>query len=307
MDGGAGGRAGVGPLVEGLRERKKRLMRQLISDTATGMFLEHGFDEVKVTEIAAAVGVSEKTVYNYFPTKESLLLDREESMAQSIRAALGPGAAERSPVDGALEILTAELSALRGFWDAAHGDGFNGMHLVVRFTELIDSTPSLRAAQRDMMDRLVVVAAEAMAERAGVSPDDPEPMIAAHAILGLWRIQFAGLRRYAESGATPDEVMARVDDEVRRAARLIDSGLWAFTESVSGNASRDQLRVAAESAQRAAKQVATAVRQAREAWRQAQHEHKHHDRQATMEIHRQRQQAKREWFEQRKRRGPGTR
>ena len=76
---------------EGLRERKKRLMRQLISDTATAMFLERGFDEVRVAEVAAACGVSEKTVYNYFPTKESLLLDREEGMAADIRRALGPG------------------------------------------------------------------------------------------------------------------------------------------------------------------------------------------------------------------------
>ena len=40
--------------AEGLRERKKRLMRQLISDTATSMFLERGFEEVRVAEVAAA-------------------------------------------------------------------------------------------------------------------------------------------------------------------------------------------------------------------------------------------------------------
>ena len=46
----------------GLRERKKRLMRQQLSDTATRMFMERGFDGVRVTEIAEACGVSEKTV-----------------------------------------------------------------------------------------------------------------------------------------------------------------------------------------------------------------------------------------------------
>ena len=44
--------------AEGLRERKKRLMRQQLSDTATAMFLERGFDAVRVTEVAAACGVS---------------------------------------------------------------------------------------------------------------------------------------------------------------------------------------------------------------------------------------------------------
>ena len=51
--------------AEGLRERKKRLMREQLSDTATRMFLERGFDAVRVTEIAEACGVSEKTVFNY--------------------------------------------------------------------------------------------------------------------------------------------------------------------------------------------------------------------------------------------------
>jgi AcrR family transcriptional regulator len=46
------------PETEGLRERKKRLMRQQLSDTATRMFLERGFDGVRVTEIAEACGVS---------------------------------------------------------------------------------------------------------------------------------------------------------------------------------------------------------------------------------------------------------
>ena len=80
--------------LEGLRERKKRQMRKLISDTATAMFLERGFDEVRVTEVAAQCGVSEKTVYNYFPTKESLLLDREEDSAVAIRV-LRSGQAHR--------------------------------------------------------------------------------------------------------------------------------------------------------------------------------------------------------------------
>ena len=62
----------------GLRERKKRLMRQQLSDTATRMFVERGFDAVRVAEVAEACGVSEKTVFNYFPTKESLVLDRRD-------------------------------------------------------------------------------------------------------------------------------------------------------------------------------------------------------------------------------------
>src|SRR6195256_5661818 len=78
--------------AEGLRERKKRLMRQQLSDTATRMFLERGFDHVRVAEVAEACGVSEKTVFNYFPTKESLVLDRLESTVAALRSGLAePG------------------------------------------------------------------------------------------------------------------------------------------------------------------------------------------------------------------------
>src|SRR6202044_1891396 len=80
------------PEAGGLRERKKRLMRQQLSDTATRMFLERGFDAVRVTEIAEACGVAEKTVFNYFPAKEALILDRLETTMASLKAALAdPG------------------------------------------------------------------------------------------------------------------------------------------------------------------------------------------------------------------------
>lgn len=60
----------------GLRERKKQATRQLISNVATGLFVERGFEEVTVAEIAEAAGVSKMTVFNYFPRKEDLFLDR---------------------------------------------------------------------------------------------------------------------------------------------------------------------------------------------------------------------------------------
>jgi AcrR family transcriptional regulator len=256
-------------IIEGLRERKKRLTRQLITDTATAMFLEHGFDEVKVADIAVAAGVSEKTVYNYFPSKESLLLDREEEMAQAIRAALGPGATTSSPIDGALEVLNRDLDEMRHWW---HRDrtGPDGLLLFRRFMDLFESTASLRAAQREMMEHLVRVAAEAMAERAHVSPEDPEPQIAAHAILGLWTVQWMAIRRHADSGLSSDDVLDQAAADVRRAARLIDSGLWAFGAMVQGRGDREQLTAAADAAQGAARQVAAALRQARTVWRQIQ-------------------------------------
>lgn len=70
-----------------LRERRKRLTRQQPSDTATEMFMQRGFDAVRVVEVAEACGVSERTVCNYFPSKEALLLDRWDTTMASLRTA----------------------------------------------------------------------------------------------------------------------------------------------------------------------------------------------------------------------------
>src|SRR6202161_1696102 len=97
---------------EGLRERKKRLMRQQLSDTATAMFLDRGFDGVRVAEVAAACGVSEKTVFNYFPVKEALVMDRLEGTLSALSAGLADP--EVTPVQAALRVLGQDLGAMTG-------------------------------------------------------------------------------------------------------------------------------------------------------------------------------------------------
>src|SRR4051812_49017424 len=74
---------------EGLRERKKRQTREAIAAAAMELFQARGFDAVTVAEVAAAADVSEKTVFNYFPTKEELVFshgeDELEERAEAIR------------------------------------------------------------------------------------------------------------------------------------------------------------------------------------------------------------------------------
>src|SRR5487761_1788226 len=72
----------------GRRERHKRATRQMLIDTATEMFLERGFDAVTVAEIAEVCDVSPTTVFNYFPTKESLVLGLPDDLLAALRAAL---------------------------------------------------------------------------------------------------------------------------------------------------------------------------------------------------------------------------
>jgi AcrR family transcriptional regulator len=216
--------AGATPADEGLRERKKRLMRQQLSDTATEMFMERGFDAVRVSEIAEACGVSEKTVFNYFPTKESLVLDRWESTAESLRSGLAD--VGTSPVEAVQRILAANLEDLLSWLDDQEDQALarSAMH---RFVELARATPALRAHQRDALDRVVAVVAEVVAERGGLTPDAPEPQIAATALVGLWNVQDRAVKRHLD-GRGLNEVREGVTAEVRRAARIVEEGLGSL-------------------------------------------------------------------------------
>src|ERR1700693_3533899 len=64
----------------GLRELKKARTRQLIADTAARLFAERGYEKVAVTDVAREAEVAEQTVYNYFPSKEQLVIDRDQEV-----------------------------------------------------------------------------------------------------------------------------------------------------------------------------------------------------------------------------------
>ena len=211
--------------MEGLRERKKRRMRQLLSDTATRMFVDRGFEAVRVAEIAAACEVSEKTVFNYFPSKEALLLDRLDGIVDSVRAAL----ADRSlaPVPAVLAVLADELHGMISMLDQAE-DPAALIERYRRVGALIQSTPALRAYQSSLMDQVTAVAAGILAERAGLEPQAPEPQIAATALLGLWAVQYRALGHYLDEARTPAQINEAVAADVRRAAALIEGGLGSL-------------------------------------------------------------------------------
>src|SRR6202050_3604646 len=64
----------------GLRDLKKARTRRLIADTAARLFSERGYERVAVSDVARAAEVAEQTVYNYFPTKEQLVTDRDQQI-----------------------------------------------------------------------------------------------------------------------------------------------------------------------------------------------------------------------------------
>ncbi|MBX5456475.1 MAG: TetR family transcriptional regulator [Thermogemmatispora sp.] len=58
----------------GLRERKKRLLQEAIEQAALKLFLQRGYEQTSIQDIAETVMISPRTFFRYFPSKEEVLL-----------------------------------------------------------------------------------------------------------------------------------------------------------------------------------------------------------------------------------------
>src|SRR5581483_575710 len=94
----------------GLRLRKRLATRRAISQVADRLFLERGFENVTVDEIAAAAHVGRMTVFNYFPRKEDMFFDRDEEGREAVREALRQRNPRVSPIE-TLRLLAHRLIA----------------------------------------------------------------------------------------------------------------------------------------------------------------------------------------------------
>ncbi|HWE10156.1 MAG TPA: TetR family transcriptional regulator [Solirubrobacteraceae bacterium] len=244
---------------EGLRDRKRRLTRQLISDAATTLFATRGFDNVKVSEVADRVGVSEKTVYNYFPTKEAMVLDNADEGVERMAAALR----ERRPGESLTEAVVRAIKDDTGQYYEAPDEL---VAFLPAFQDMLDRTPALRAAWLELHDRLAAVARDELAALAQVDPNAPEPMIAGRALAGLTEVSFESQIRHIREGLRGDELRRAVNDDLDRAARLLETGLWSFNLLAAGATAKQQALQAAQAAEEARVQVLKALRQARAAW-----------------------------------------
>src|SRR5256885_17135566 len=116
----------------GLREFKKQRTRQAIADTAMRLFVERGFDHVTVHEVAEAAGVSEKTVFNYFPTKEDLFYDEVPAREAALVAAVR----ERKAGESILDALRRQNVGNCGRMSSPR---------FAAFARIIEESPALRA------------------------------------------------------------------------------------------------------------------------------------------------------------------
>lgn len=87
---------------EGLRARKRRETRARIVETGLALFVEHGYEATTLDAIAAAAGISRRTFFYYFKSKEDVLLARVGSgFPQALRTALLEQSSDQSPLAAA--------------------------------------------------------------------------------------------------------------------------------------------------------------------------------------------------------------
>ncbi|MFD7908380.1 TetR family transcriptional regulator [Kitasatospora sp. NPDC057904] len=200
----------------GLRERKKERTRETIAATAIRLFLDKGFDQVSITEIAEAADVSRRTLFAYFPTKEDLVLqrfaDHESEAARIVRA--------RPDGQPPLEALrTARLDAL------ARRDPNTGLcddPEVMAFLRLIAGTESLASRLIRYSER----GAEALC--AALQEADVDPVTArlvAAQVIVVQRELAIMHQEHLAAGTSADDHYPAAVHATERAFDLLSNGL----------------------------------------------------------------------------------
>jgi AcrR family transcriptional regulator len=227
--------AGEQPVVEGLRDRKKRRLRQRISDVATALFLAEGFDTVSVARIAAICDVSEQTVFNYFPTKESMFFDRIESSTDAMAAAI------RSQTDASLgQIVLGVLFADASLERPRGVEHADALRLFRRFCEVAQGSLTLRAAPYLEMERFTDAVGRALAQRVGKEPDDPDVILTAIVIAGLSHVRTQATYRRVQTMSSMAAVHRAVQADVMQAVRIATPALEAFARATETSAAADE-------------------------------------------------------------------
>jgi AcrR family transcriptional regulator len=203
----------------GLRERKKFATRHRLQREALRLAIEYGSDQVKVDDIAAAADVSPRTFFNYFHSKEHVLLGdgppRPSPEARRLFVAGGPTG----------ELMEDAIRYLTAFLDEAPEDFHASVALFHQRKRLLEREPALGPSLTATFAAMEARLAQAVAERLGEDPESLRPQ--AVAMLGQSALRFAFRRIAATSEPSAEGLRAQLGETVAalRAAFTAESEL----------------------------------------------------------------------------------
>lgn len=195
----------------GRRERKKAATRKAISDVATMMFLERGFDNVSIREVADAADVSPTTVFAHFPQKEALVFDEDDEQRDRLVAAVRDRPAGSTINRAIHDFYAAELRANVD----EHGNDVTRI-----FMRFLNETPALRDYAAKMWLRHEDALADAIADELGLAQPMAEIRVYARFVLQMQLLV-----------NDSDDPLATVD----AGFRLLDSGWGPIEEKIAGS------------------------------------------------------------------------
>lgn len=131
--------------TSGLREVTRRAVRRRIAEVAEALFVEKGFEATTVCEIAEAVGMSQRSFFRYFASKEDVVIDNYERLGDAMVERLAGCAADET-----------EWALLRRAFDAVvvqHTDGeLRARGAVIQ--QVVESSPALLSAYLEKLERI---------------------------------------------------------------------------------------------------------------------------------------------------------
>lgn len=193
----------------GLRQTKKAATRQQIAGVAMQLFVTRGFDRVTVAQIAADAGVSEKTVFNYFPSKEDLFFDEVPARLHALSDGL------RNREDGE-SVLGALRRMQLGMVARLTSPSF------VHFARTLEGSSELLAKEVDVMARFSQVLAESL-QAEGL--DERDARVVASLLMSVHRQYFRAARRLAIEGRSGPGAARRLRADIARSYELLEHGL----------------------------------------------------------------------------------
>jgi AcrR family transcriptional regulator len=203
-------------MTTGLRERRKQEARQAISGTAMALFEARGFDEVTISQVADAAGVSKMTVTNYFPRKEDLVFDRAEAIIRS----LADAAAARAPGESLLAAIRRDYAKRIVAGDVTLGPP------TAAFARMVRNSHVLTSRGREIADLTEDALGDAIAADSGA--DDPQQRIVAAQLAAVHRVLFAEGTRRSLAGQSRDEICQVLAAAARRAFDLLEPSLGGY-------------------------------------------------------------------------------
>jgi AcrR family transcriptional regulator len=199
----------------GLRERKKLKTREDILAAAMKLFTERGFDSVTVAEVARAADVSEKTVFNYFPTKEDLVVHR--------------GAERMGDLLEELRKLPPRTSILEPF--RRMSDDFltavetEPVEVIVAVPRLVRASATLRQRLISGWEQEAAALTPVLAAALNLQPDDLLAAVLARTLSWTHRVIFRTAVARLLDGDDPVVVASELRDEATRAYDMLAAGV----------------------------------------------------------------------------------